>query len=150
MKKQINSFKVSFSGLWYVIANESHMRFHIVAAIYVTVFGILFYDFSVSEWVGLIVLMVSVMAAEIINTSIERLCNFNTTEINSAIKIVKDTAAAAVLVLSLGALAVAFLLFWDIRIFKEILHFYCNNPIWSIVLILSGALSVLFVCRDFN
>jgi diacylglycerol kinase (ATP) len=56
----------------------------------------------------------AVIAAELLNTAVEALVDHLHPEVHPAIRIVKDCAAAAVLVTALGALAVAaaFLAWW--------------------------------------
>lgn len=62
-------------------------------------------------WWGLCGVMVSlVIAAELINTALENLADHLHPEQHPRIKIVKDCAAAAVLVLSAGALWVALMM----------------------------------------
>ena len=59
-------------------------------------------------WWALVLLASStVLAAELFNTAIERLADHLHPEIHPEIRIVKDCAAGAVLLCSLGALAVA-------------------------------------------
>jgi diacylglycerol kinase (ATP) len=59
-------------------------------------------------WWALVLLASStVLAAELFNTALERLADHLHPEIHPEIRIVKDCAAAAVLICSLGALSVA-------------------------------------------
>ena len=62
-------------------------------------------------WWGLCGVMVAlVIAAELLNTALEQLADHLHPEQDPRIKIVKDCAAAAVLILSIGALWVALLM----------------------------------------
>ena len=66
-------------------------------------------------WWALVALAVAlVLAAELANTAVERLADHLHPELHPEIKLVKDCFAAAVLVASLGALAVAAALAWDV------------------------------------
>ena len=66
-------------------------------------------------WWALVALAVAlVLAAELANTAVERLADRLHPERHPEIKLVKDCLAAAVLVASLGALAVAAALVWDL------------------------------------
>jgi diacylglycerol kinase (ATP) len=59
-------------------------------------------------WWGLMVLTVmAVMAAELLNTAVEQLIDHLHPEQHKSIRIVKDCAAGAVLLTSIGALCVA-------------------------------------------
>ena len=62
-----------------------------------------FLHISTTEWLLVIAAVAAVVAAELINTAIEVLCNHVTPQHHPAIKQVKDIAAAAVLVVSAGA-----------------------------------------------
>jgi len=65
-------------------------------------------------WWGLVALTCAViLAAELFNTALEALCDHVSPEFQPAIKIAKDTAAGAVLILSVGALLVASALLYD-------------------------------------
>lgn len=59
------------------------------------------------EWIAVVLAIVMVIAAEMLNTCIELLCDMYTREYNEMIKAIKDIAAGAVLVISLGALVTA-------------------------------------------
>lgn len=58
-------------------------------------------------WAMVILASAVVICAELLNTAIEHLADHLHPEVHPSIRIVKDCAAAAVLVASLGALAVA-------------------------------------------
>ena len=72
------------------------MRFHLVATFYVFVFGC-FYDFSAAKWALLAVLCALIIALEMINTCVEKLCDLFCDRYDFSVKIIKDIAAAAVL-----------------------------------------------------
>lgn len=144
MKKQIKSFKVSAEGILYTFLNEAHMRFHLVAAVYVLVFAN-FYDMTKAKWALLVTVICLVLAAETFNTAVETLCDFCTKERNPMIKAVKDASSGAVLLVAIGAVAVGFILFWDTAVFKRIIFFFLDNPLFIIPLILSMAVSLLFI-----
>lgn len=61
-------------------------------------------------WAIVVAISVVVMAAELFNSALERLADHLHPDVHPAIKAVKDMAAAAVLVASVGALIVAGLL----------------------------------------
>lgn len=144
MKKQILSFKCAIKGVWNTIKSESHMRFHIIAGIYVLVFS-LFYDFSEGQRALLIILIASVMAAETVNTCIEELCNLISDHFEPLVKISKDAAAGAVLILSVAAAAVAVIFFLNFETIGTIISFFLTNPWLIAVLALSAVLSVIFI-----
>lgn len=144
MKKQLKSFKVSAEGILYTLVNESHMRFHLVAAVYVLVFAG-FYDMTAAKWAVLIILICLVMSAEAFNTAVETLCDYCTKERHPMIKAVKDAASGAVLIVSAGAASAGVIMFWDTEVFKKIWLFFCTNPLWAVLLCLSIAASLAFI-----
>lgn len=60
------------------------------------------------------------MVTEVLNTSIENLVDLVSPEKNKQAGIVKDIAAGAVLLSALTAVVVAFIMFWDIDILKNV------------------------------
>ena len=113
MKKQLKSFKAAFAGIWSAVKSEAHLRFHLVAACYVIAFSF-FYELSKAQWAVLLLLIGAVIAAELFNTALENVCDLVTKERDEHIKIAKDASAAAVLVLSIAAVVVAFVFFFDL------------------------------------
>lgn len=120
------------------------MRFHIVAGIYVLVFS-LFYDFTDGQRALLIMLIALVMAAETVNTCIEELCNFTSDHFEPLIKITKDAAAGAVLILSVAAAVIAVIFFLDFETIIKIISFFMVNPCLIAVLVLSAIISIIFI-----
>ena len=144
MKKQLKSFGCAIKGFFGAVCSEGHLRFHLVAAVYVLVFSS-FYNFSAAQWAVLIILIALVIAAELVNTAIENTCDAVTTEQNEHIRRAKDMAAGAVLVLSIAAAAIAVIFFWDLEVIKNIFAFFSQNIPMQILLIISAVVSVLFI-----
>ena len=107
---RIKSFGYAFNGLKTIIKYEHNFRIHIVAAILVVIAG-LFFEVSNIEWCILTLTIAFVMVTEILNTSIEYICDYLTTDKNYKIGIIKDVAAAAVLLSSIGAVIVGLIIF---------------------------------------
>lgn len=116
-----------------------------VAGFYVLIFS-LFYDFSAVQTALLVVLIASVMVAEIFNTCIEELGNLEADRYEPLVRASKDAAAGAVFVISVAAVIVAAVFFWDIPVILQIIDYFANNVIMLVLLILSAVLSVIFVC----
>ncbi len=115
-----------------------------VAGFYVLLFS-LFYNFSVAQTALLIILTALIMAAEIINTCIEELCNLISDRYEPLIRVAKDTAAGAVLVLAIAAVAVAAVFFLDFDVLYGIFIFFSDNPFLLVLLLISAVFSVVFV-----
>lgn len=149
MKKQLKSFGFAIRGFVGAVCDEGHLRFHLVAAVYVLVFS-LFYHFSAVQTAVLVVLIALVIAAELFNTAIEKACDAITKEQNEYIKRAKDISAGAVLVMSVAAVIVAVIFFWDIEVIKSIFAYFAANIHMLIILIISAVLSTLFVMFGFG
>ncbi|MBE6824661.1 MAG: diacylglycerol kinase family protein [Ruminococcaceae bacterium] len=143
--KQLHSFKFAFKGLLSVFVTESHMRFHLVAALYVIAFGLKFYSLSSAQWAVLSLTIASVFITEIINTAMERLCDTVTKEYNKNIEFIKDVSAGAVLISAICAVAVAFIILFRIDVFRYILFHFTTNIFDLILLILGSAIAVMFI-----
>lgn len=89
---------------------ERNIRIHIVAAFSSITLGLAL-DFMLLEWCITASAIAAVLVSELINTALEHLCDFITTDYSIHIKRIKDLSAAAVLVASLYALSVALLIF---------------------------------------
>ena len=144
MKKQLKSFGFAIRGFVGAVCDEGHLRFHLVAAVYVLVFS-LFYHFSAVQTAVLVILIALVIAAELFNTAIEKACDAITKEQNEHIKRAKDISAGAVLVMSVAAVIVAVIFFWNIEVIKSIFAYFAANIHMLIILIISAVLSTLFV-----
>jgi len=98
--------RFAVAGLAATLRSESSFKVHVIAA--VGVGAVLVWLRPAPLWWAIAALAVAfVLAAELFNTAIEHLADHLHPELDPRIKIVKDCAAAAVLVASLSALAVA-------------------------------------------
>ena len=98
--------RFAIAGLAYAVAAERSIRTQLLALL--VVLGALLYWRPAPVWWALVLLVsAAVLAAELLNTAIERLADLLHPQQHPQIRVVKDCAAAAVLVLSLGALCVA-------------------------------------------
>ena len=107
---RIKAFEFAFAGLINSFKNETHLKIHFLAALLVTAAGVLF-KIKNSEWIIVISCCSIVLASELFNSAIEKICDLITTERNSQIKYIKDVSAGAVLILSVGAAIIGYLVF---------------------------------------
>lgn len=108
---RLASFKYALTGILKVIKHEHNFRIHLVAAIIVIVAGF-YFQVTTNEWLWLIGAIVSVLSLEMINTAIEKLVDLKEPEYNPKAGLIKDIAAGAVLIASIGALAIGVIIFW--------------------------------------
>lgn len=107
---RLHSFRHAGRGISYVLRNEHNAWIHVAAIIAVVAAGIVFHV-SASDWRWLIVAISMVLAAEAINTAFERLCDLVSPGPNELVRVVKDVATGAVLVLAIGAALIGVLTF---------------------------------------
>lgn len=109
-KKLRNSFKYAFSGIKLCIKDEQNMLIHFTVATLVIICGFIF-KISKIEWIICLMLIGIVMMMELLNTAIENVCDAVTDKENKYIKIAKDTAAGAVLVISIISAIIGLMIF---------------------------------------
>jgi undecaprenol kinase len=96
----------ALNGLIVALRSENSFRIHVLATVFVL--GVLMWRRPQPLWWAIIfITLMVVLAMELVNTAVEHLADHLHPDQHPRIKIVKDCAAAAVLVTSLGALCVA-------------------------------------------
>jgi len=108
--KFFRSFSYALRGIGTVFKEEFNSRVHLLAALVVVVLGFVL-KVSSWEWIILILVMGGVFTMELINTSIEKLADLYSSEFNPKIKKIKDLSAGAVLVASITAIIMGFIIF---------------------------------------
>lgn len=106
----IRSFQHAFAGLFYGLKHNQNLRIHFGVAILVIIASILF-RVNAFEMGILGVMILLVLSAEMVNTSIEQMADLITREHREEAKIAKDVAAGMVLVSALGSIIVGILIF---------------------------------------
>jgi diacylglycerol kinase len=110
MKAFLRSFYFAFSGLKQLLLKERNFKIHLLALI-VVIIGGLYFQITLIEWSIVLLVSALVISLEAINTAIEKLCDLYSSESNEKIKLIKDVAAAAVLIVSIFALVIACFIF---------------------------------------
>jgi len=106
------AFDYAFQGILYATRTQRNMRFHLIAAS-LTMFATLYLRLERS-YVAIIVLCIAlVIALELVNTAIEAVVDLMTVAHHPLAKIAKDASAGAVLVVSLAAIIVGYLAFYE-------------------------------------
>jgi diacylglycerol kinase len=109
-KERLNSFVYAWAGIKAAIRTEHNTWIHLMLTL--TAFGLaIALRISREEWMALVIVIAMVWTAELFNTVIEKIMDFLTTERLPQIKIIKDMAAAAVMVTALAAVVVGMLIF---------------------------------------
>ena len=105
------SFNYAIDGLIYVLRTQRNMRIHFIAAVVVLMLSLIV-GVESTQFMLLVFAVSIVIAAELMNTAIEAVIDVTTTSFDPMAKIAKDVAASAVLVASLTALIIGYLIFY--------------------------------------
>ena len=106
----VGSFNAAVEGFIYVLRTERNMRAHFLIALFFLLLGI-YLNFSAVEIMILSITITLVLILEMINTAIELTIDMIKTEIHPAARIIKDVSAGAVLLSSINATIVGYILF---------------------------------------
>ncbi len=104
----LESLNCAIEGILWAARSERHVRYHLVAALAV-LFLALFFKVTALEFFLLVLAAVIVIFAELMNTAIEAVVDLVTDEYQELAKRAKDVAAGAVLVTSIGAMVLGYL-----------------------------------------
>lgn len=110
LKRLLKSFYFAQRGLRYTIKNEQNFRLQIFIGILVII-AIFFFKVEVWQAIVLLLLIILVLVLELINTIFEKIVDILKPRIHFYVEIIKDIMAAAVLIASIGAAFIAFLIF---------------------------------------
>lgn len=111
LRNPLNGFKYAIEGVVHVLRTQRHMRFHFLTLVMVLVVSLVF-KLSREEVLVLLFTITFVLMAEMFNTAIEAVVDLVTQTYHPLAKFAKDIAAGAVLITTINALAVGFLLFF--------------------------------------
>jgi diacylglycerol kinase (ATP) len=106
----IDSFNYALEGIIHVLRTQRNLRIHFAAAVAVLV-AALALDVSKIELIALLLSISFVLIAEMINSAIEQAIDVATTSFDPLAKLAKDMAAGAVLIATVNAVAVGYLVF---------------------------------------
>lgn len=109
-KDRIRSFGYAFNGLKILFRFEHNAWIHSIITFVVIILGFLLKISSV-EWVGVLLCIGMVLAAEAFNSSIEKIMNRLIPQYDEQVKQVKDMAAAGVLITAIIAVIVGLVIF---------------------------------------
>jgi diacylglycerol kinase (ATP) len=118
----IDSFNYAFQGVIHATRTQRNMRIHLLIAIAVLIAAV-----SVGveriELIALILVIAFVLISEMVNSALEAAIDVSTTSFDPMAKLAKDMAAGAVLISTVTAVAVGFLIFED-RIANPSTHLF--------------------------
>ena len=151
-KRWLDKANVAIEGIIYSVKTQRHMRYHLIAAL-----GVLLVSLVVNitriEFILLSLAIILVLVTEMLNTAIEVAVDMISEEYHPKAKIAKDIAAGVVLVASIGALILAYLIlypairesaaagFWRIRkVPNDVIAFVSFAVVIIVVVIVKAVL----------
>jgi len=111
IKARIKSFGFAVEGLRHLLVKEPNTRIHAVATVFVIAGGFL-KGLTPAQWVAICFCIAIVWITEVFNTCMEMLCDLYVGEqYNATVKIIKDIAAAAVLIAAIISVVIGIIVF---------------------------------------
>jgi diacylglycerol kinase (ATP) len=111
IRNRAQSFVFAGAGIWHVIRHEPASLIHGTATV-VALGAALVLNLTAQDWRWILFAVLAVWSAEAFNTAIECTCNLLSPQFSEHVRIAKDVGAGAVLLVSVGALAIGLLTFW--------------------------------------
>jgi diacylglycerol kinase (ATP) len=105
-----DSFNYAIEGIIHALRTQRNLRIHFVVAVSVIVLALIV-SVSKIELIALLLAISFVLIAEMINTAIEGAIDVATTSFDPMAKLAKDVAAGAVLIATINAIAIGYLVF---------------------------------------
>jgi diacylglycerol kinase (ATP) len=112
LRKWIQSANHAIEGILHAAKTQRHMRYHLYAAMFVLILSFVI-GVSWTEFVVLVTLSIIVISVEMLNTAIEIITDILFKEYDQRAKIIKDTAAGAVLITALGAVIIGYIILFE-------------------------------------
>lgn len=145
IRNPLHGFKYAAEGVVHVFRTQRHMKFHFLIMLLVLLASSLL---KLNKWEMLALLFTSslVLVAEMFNTAVEALVDLVTQSYHPLAKFAKDIAAGAVLIATVNALAVGFLLFFGSRRWEEypgLLH--PHRPEWPVIVVVATILLMVLI-----
>lgn len=105
-----DSFSNAIMGVNYAVASGRNMKIHLLAAILAISTG-LWLGINRFEWVMIVISIFMVLAAETMNSALEKTVDLVTSKYHPLAKQAKNMAAGAVLLTAINAVVVGILIF---------------------------------------
>jgi len=112
LRRWIKSANHAIEGILHAARTQRHMRYHLCAAMLLLIVSFVV-GVSWTEFVVLITLAIVVISVEMLNTAIETITDILFKEYDQRAKIIKDTAAGAVLITASGAVIIGYIILYE-------------------------------------
>lgn len=107
LRKWIQSANHAIEGILHAAKTQRHMRYHFYAAVAVLLLSFVL-GISWSDFALLIILSIVVLSVEMLNTTVEIITDVLFKEYDDRAREIKDIAAGAVLITTVGALVIGY------------------------------------------
>ena len=107
---RIKSIGFAIKGVLLLLKTESSIQIQLVIALLVTLAGF-YFEISITEWMLQTLAIGLVIAAEGINTAIEKLSDYIKPQHDAKIGFIKDIAAGAVFMAAIAAIIVGLIIY---------------------------------------
>lgn len=145
------SFNFAIEGIVYALRTQRNMRVHMALAVFVTISSLLL-NVTRIQLVAVVFAICLVFVTELLNTAVEATVDIATEHFDPLAKVAKDVAAGAVLVASVNALIVAYLVLFEPArsILQKGLHIIRLSPTHLTVIILGLVVLVVLIMKAFS
>ena len=152
LKKFVKGFRFAFEEIVTALKTECNMRVHIVCMFYMYLFLLAFDFFQITRTQFAIIFIANglVIGGELINTAVEAAVDLHGKEHTPLGKIAKDTAAGAVLIFAIAAVACGIAIMYQPEAFKLLFNYFATHIFALILFILSLILAILFILFGFG
>ena len=110
-KTWVQSANLAIEGIIYSVKTQRHMQYHLFAALAALISSLVL-NITRTEFILLCMAIVLVLVTELLNTAIETTVDMISEDYHPRAKIAKDIGAGVVLVASIGALTLAYLILY--------------------------------------
>lgn len=105
------SFLNSVHGVFWMLKSERNFQLEILGLI-ANLFLIVFLKLNPTDAALILIVSFAVLSSEILNTAVEKICDVIQPEFDERIKIIKDIAAGAVVLMAFAAICTGILVYW--------------------------------------
>lgn len=105
------SFFNAFRGIFLMIKSERNFQIETIAFL-INLFLIFYLKLTTTDTTLILIVCFVVLAAEIFNTAIEKICDIIHPEFDRRIGFIKDISAGAVLLMTIVSIIVGVLIYW--------------------------------------
>ncbi|MBW8523589.1 diacylglycerol kinase family protein [Chryseobacterium chendengshani] len=105
------SFLNALRGIFIMFKSERNFQIEVMAFL-INLFLIFYLNLTTVDSILILMVSFAVLAAEIFNTAVEKICDFMQPEYDKRIGFIKDTSAGAVLLMATASVVVGILVYW--------------------------------------